>query len=191
MESQKKTPFKPIQDLGRGGIYTAQEIQNVQRLFSFGSERQAVTSILTRRIGGREADAQGYNTIALFSGDELKQLAYTTGEQVWGWLVGIGNFTSGFLGLYMGWRIIKYGLDVTLNAMMIQEITGGRHILLAGLWGSLTNQIIHRQHHRTNRPTDIETNVQGRAGASHENERGTQTLGTPPLYPPLTITHTE
>ncbi|GLV33186.1 hypothetical protein CBL_10533 [Carabus blaptoides fortunei] len=107
VDTEPELKFKPIQNLGTGGLYTEDEIQTAQEAIMFGLERAAVSNILTRKMAGLEVDAQGTSALNLFNKKELEQIAKSTIRQLWGWFELLGVFTSGILGIYFIIRVVK------------------------------------------------------------------------------------
>ena len=136
--------FNPIQPVGQYGLYTPEEVSKVQRILTFGAERRAVENILTRRVAGMQTEAQGYSTIALFDEGEIKNLAESTIKHLWGWFSDIGTVVSGFLGFYLIFRMLKYGVTIALNAFQLYKIFGCGFQLLASLWNYLTIIVMYQ-----------------------------------------------
>ncbi|KAG5867155.1 hypothetical protein JTB14_016232 [Gonioctena quinquepunctata] len=85
VEMVPKLNFSPIMPIGSAGLYT-----KVQKILTFGSERQAVENIVARRVAGLDTTGQGFSTLNIFNPDEMKELAHSTMKQLWGWFTDIG-----------------------------------------------------------------------------------------------------
>jgi len=61
-------------------------------------------------------------------------------------------FSSGCIGAYLVFRIIKYFIGVLFNAMALYRAMGPNPVLAASVWTTLTNLILHRQQMRRAAP---------------------------------------
>lgn len=148
VEAEARLPFGPIQPLGSSGLYTQEELINARRTLTFGDERDAVSNIIARRISGLQTDTQGYLTVHLFDGAEMKKLARSTLQYVWGWFTDIGMVMSGVVGIYVVWKMVKYTLDVLIHGLAIYKAAGCGIAILASLWDTLAIWVINRHHHQ-------------------------------------------
>lgn len=146
--------FAPIQPLGESGLYTQEEVMQVQRVLTFGAERRAVENILTRKMSGKDTDAQGYSALRFFDPEEMKTLAQSTIKQLYGWFSGIGTFISGLIGFYAVFKLIKYVVGVTINGMQIYKAAGCGFALLASVWNVLTFWLVQGHQQGVNRNVD-------------------------------------
>lgn len=137
VEDEEKLIFSPIQPLGSSDLYTQDEVSQVQKTLTFGLERLAVSNILARRIAGLHTDNQGFDALKLFDKEEMKSLARTTLRYVWGWFTELGMVMSGFIGIYVVLRIIRYTMEVMINGVAIYKAVGCGFAILASLWDTL------------------------------------------------------
>lgn len=157
VEPEDNLKFKSIQPLGISGLYTQEEISKVQRTLNFGIERAAVETMLTFKLNGiNNTDNQGYTTIHLFDGTEIKKLARNTLQYIWGWFTDIGMFMSGVIGFYVIFKALKYFLNVILNGLAIYKTVGCGFILLASIWNTLAVWLVHRHQSQQKQNDDIE-----------------------------------
>ena len=140
---ETKLPFEPLQNLGGGGLYSIEELREAQKYFHGPQERSAIVNIIHRRIAGKDVENQGYMATRFLSPAEWEGLARGAVAKMWGWLKNFGNITSGILGIYLVFRIIKFVLNTLINAYSIYQITGISFSLVAALWSSLTMCVVH------------------------------------------------
>lgn len=177
--SESSLKFKPLQDLGDGGIYTNDELNSAQQAMMFGMERETVNNILLSRVAGKKLDDQGYSTLSIFNEKELIELSKTTLKRLWGWMEDIGVFTSGCLGIYFIYRIAKSIIEVVINGIAIQKEHGWTWHLLASVWDTMTLWIIHRAQR---------AQQQARDHTKEDPEYTELTICTTPSAPPSTPT---
>ncbi|KAG5873046.1 hypothetical protein JTB14_010529 [Gonioctena quinquepunctata] len=146
VEMVPKLNFSPIMPIGSAGLYTQDEVTKVQKILTFGSERQAVENIIARRVTGLETTGQGFSTLNIFNPDEMKELAHSTMKQLWGWFIDIGIFMSGLIGFYTVHKTLKYAIGVALNGFHLYKTVGCGIMLLASLRDTLTMWVTYRQH---------------------------------------------
>ncbi|KAG5888197.1 hypothetical protein JTB14_036209 [Gonioctena quinquepunctata] len=127
VEMVPKLNFSPIMPIGSAGLYTQDEVTKVQKILTFGSERQAVENIIARRVAGLENTGQGFSTLNIFNPDEMKELAHSTMKQLWGWFTDIGIFMSGLIGFYTVYKTLKYSIGVALNGLHLYKTVGLWH----------------------------------------------------------------
>ena len=140
--------FDHIADFNQGGIYTTKEMQSLTRVFNFPQERDAIANIIAMRIAGHNVTLQGYNTAYLFSPEQFQKLAESFFGKIWTLVSDFGIFSSGIIGAYLLLRVLKYLFCIILNAIAIFQTIGPHPYLLASVWTTLTNLILHRQQHR-------------------------------------------
>ncbi|XP_044261172.1 uncharacterized protein LOC123009115 [Tribolium madens] len=148
-------------------------------------------------------DSQGVSVLSMFNTEEMEKLAESTIAKMWGWLSWIGNITSGMIGLYIVWRVLKWILEVVINAITIHQTHGWSFKLLASFWDSLTLWFLHLKHKkevaknltqqtptRTPEPSapelvDIEVN------SLSKSEPCLATQTTQPIYPSLSTSSSQ
>lgn len=150
-EEEARIPFSPIRPISASGLYSREEIQRIQRLLTFGAQREAVPNIIERKMSDLNTDNQGLSTVRLFDPSEMKKLARSTLQYVWGWFTDIGMFFSGLIGVYVIIKLIKYVANTTLNGIAIYKTLGCGLTLLASLWNTLTIWFIHKHHTNSQR----------------------------------------
>lgn len=137
--------FDSIKNLGSGGIYTDTEIHRAQDAMMFNMERPALNNILLRKMAGQPIDSQGFTTLSLFDAKEMEKIASSTLQRLYGWFTILGDISSGILGLYVTFRIVKFVFETTLNALAIHKAVGCSFHMLASFWDTLTLFILQRK----------------------------------------------
>lgn len=67
---------------------------------TFGFERKAIETILTRRASGLKTETQEMSTVNMFNPEDRTNPARNTMKQVLGWFPDIGMFKSGLIVFY-------------------------------------------------------------------------------------------
>lgn len=174
-----KMEFSPIQPLGEGGLYTREEVSQAQKVLTFGAERRAVENILTRKMSGRDTDAQGYSALKFFDPEEMRALAKSTIKQLYGWFSEVGTFVSGMIGFYAIFKLAKYVIGVTINGLQLYRAVGCGFTLIASVWNVLTFWVVQNQRAaQANRPPN-----EREPGMT--DTRDATSAPTPGLYPCL------
>lgn len=156
VDTGPKLNFTSILPIGSQGLYTQEEMSQVQRLMTFGNERAAVQNIIARRVVGLDTHDQGLTPVNMFSPEELSHMAQHTARQIWGWFSDIGTVFSGLLGVYFVFRLIKYALGCIINGLHLYKTVGSSVKLLACLWNTLTMWVLHQHTQRQNRTSNLE-----------------------------------
>lgn len=193
---EPKFQFKSIQRISADGVYTRQELENARHLMFHNMERSGITNILTSRFAGRDVDLQGLEPLNIFSEEQIKELAKRTIHRMWGWFKGIGEFTSGLIGIYFLFRLCKSAAETFINAFHLHNESGWSIALLASFWDTLSVWIVDKQRQKqrstTNANENLCTEVVATAPAPEEQAtiRTIGTLANTRIYPHLQRTET-
>jgi len=144
--------FDSLENFSQHGIYNADEIQSLYRSFHFPQEREAIANMLAMRVAGYNISMPGYYPANIFSAEQFHQLAEFFFGKVWNIFFDFGMFSSGCIGAYLVFRIVKYFIGILLNAMALYRAMGPNPVLAASVWTTLTNLILHRQQMRRAAP---------------------------------------
>ncbi|CAG9760453.1 unnamed protein product [Ceutorhynchus assimilis] len=150
VDAEENYPLMSIKDLGAGGIYTDSEIRRAQNEMIFGHERNVLNNLIIRKMAGQTVQSQGFSSLNLIDKEELENLANSTIQKLYGYFTIIGEWTSGFLGIYFIIRIIKFCIETFMNAIAIHRLNGCSFHLLASFWDTLTLFLLH---HKQNQAT--------------------------------------
>lgn len=167
--------FRHVRPISEGGLYTNDEVRDLQKALIFPSQRNVINHILMGRVAGEPLVSMGYDFTRMFSPPEVDKLTRNALKRVWDGFSSIGTFTSGLFGVYLAFRLIKYLLSVTVNALNIYSTMGCGFSLLASLWNALTLWVL-RKSLVGNALTDFE-----RAAAA-ETQRETTNARREPEY---------
>lgn len=136
--SDQELSFSAIRPLSEGGLYTNSEVRDLQKALTFPSQRAVINHIMSARIAGNDFQGQGYDFTSVFNTLEVKKLAQSALAEAWAGFEAFGTWTSGVFGIYLVFRVVKYILSVTFNAINIYSTFGCGFSLLASLWNALT-----------------------------------------------------
>lgn len=136
----------------QAGIYTPTSLDKLRHQIMYPSERRAINNILTHSVIGSDIEHQNIQAINLFSSHSLEQLFKT---KAWSFITGFGNVYATLLAFYAAIKIIKFAIDVIINAKTLKAIFGWSWKLLAAVWNSLTNNLIHQHNNHNTKETII------------------------------------
>ncbi|AUW34383.1 G [Blacklegged tick chuvirus 2] len=140
--------YKNPHHLARSGIYSSDEIEAYQRRLLFPIEKVAVENTMARAFQGMSPDMQGGSWAKSLSVDDLSHLASDFIGRMWGYFSVLGSTISGLLGFYFLFRILKFTLEVVINAFDLQRKLGWSWKMLACLWNTLTRFVLSGTEHR-------------------------------------------
>ncbi|XP_076238647.1 uncharacterized protein LOC143181874 [Calliopsis andreniformis] len=120
--------------LASSGIYSTQDLDKLRDHIMFPMEKQATLHTLAR-------GAMGYQ-----SNQSLKKIAESTGHKLWQWFVSFGSFSAGLMGVYIAIRLFKLIVDTVIHAYALHAIYGWSLHLIAAVWASVTNFLLHMAH---------------------------------------------
>lgn len=136
--------YKSISNLASSGIYTQDDLNDLRDHIMHGSETAAVTTILTRSVQGMNPDYQGVDGMRLLTDDGLEKISNKISEKFWAFLTSFGNISSGVLGLFFIFKIIKWFINTMINSYLLYQIYGASIKVLAGLMDALTMLFVHK-----------------------------------------------
>nr|WAS28129.1 MAG: putative glycoprotein [Chuviridae sp.] len=124
--------------LAKTGIYSASDIEAYQKRLLFPIEKVAVENTMARAFQGMNPDLQGGSWTKNLSVDDLSHLARDFVGRMWGYFSVLGTTISGLLGFYFLFRILKFVLEVFINALDIHKQLGWSWKMVACVWNTLT-----------------------------------------------------
>lgn len=124
--------------LGTAGLYTDSELKTLREDILFPSTRQAVQNNMVRGSLGYNVGEQGINIGNLMDSTSIERIAHRVWTKAWGWFTTLGEWSSGFLGLYIVWVLIKFIFNAVINALTLYELYGFSFRLLAAFKTSVT-----------------------------------------------------
>lgn len=148
---------------------------------------------------GDDYDPQGTGFGKLIDKETLDGIYQDMKDRIWGWFTVIGDITSGFIGVYIIFRLVKYAANTIINIRTLYELYGGSIWIFSGVWSGLTSFLVHRHYYRkTGVPEEVksnsnsdsvnisigETDKQNESECSKIEEHQTH---TPNIYPSLSV----
>lgn len=158
--SPPKWTFKNTASLATAGIYTSEDLTKLRDHIMYGTERDAIQTILTRQMLGKGPDLQGLHTYAILDEEGINHLSKKFSERIWGWFTNFGTFISGIMGIFIVFRIIKWAFDTLLNGISLYKVYGISFTLFASIWDSLTLCLLSRYEPKTRSETTGVTSPQ-------------------------------
>lgn len=141
-----KTPKWTYTNAGQlaiSGIYSLEELERLAEQIMFPSERQAITNTIARSITGKTTNLQGLNLHYAFTAESMNRIVTNYAKKVWGWFYFFGNITSGFIGIWIGFKILKFAIDTVIHGWSLYRMFGFGIHLLGSFWGTVTNVMLH------------------------------------------------
>lgn len=130
--------FQSTQNMAKAGIYSDDDLAQLRDHIMYGTEREAIQTIIGRQMMGKQTDLQGLHTYSMLDEEGFDHLSNRFSEKVWGWFTSFGTVISGFMGIFICARIVKWILDTFLNMLTLHKVYGLSFALFAAVWDSLT-----------------------------------------------------
>jgi len=132
--------------LAASGIYTDQDLENLKDHILFPAEKSNILNTMARGIRGQPIATQGISLSHLMDENTLKKIADDAWKKLWGTFTTIGNASAGLIGIYFFVRAIKLITDTLIHGYALHTMYGWSLHLVAALWDSLTNLLLHLGH---------------------------------------------
>jgi len=134
--------FRTIRHVANKGLYSIEDMRNLERSMLFPAERAAVNSYVANQMLGNSPQGQ-FSSLKMFTPGDLEKLADSTVKRIYGWLSEFGVFSSGIIGAICIVQVIKYLLSVGLRVFHLHRELGCGLWLCSAFWSSLANCILH------------------------------------------------
>lgn len=112
----------------------------------------------------------------MFNEKELKELAHTTINHIWGWFSELGTVVSGLIGFYFVYKILHYLCGVIINSLRIYQTIGCGIAIFAGIWSSLTAWVLHKNDRKKKSKEEIELTQQDEENAQEVNAQSSSNV---------------
>ena len=132
-------------DLANIGIYTAEELENLQERIMFPMEQPAVINAITRTMAGQKVSYQGMSIANLIDEQTIESVARTTWGKLWERFMVFGTAISGAIGAYMIFQMFKIILKIILQGITIHNVYGCTFHLLGACCSCITHYLISRK----------------------------------------------
>lgn len=141
--------YVSVDGLATRGLYSSEELAELQHDLMFPTSREAVQSNFVRAALGYDVNSQGANFGNLVDEIAAENVAKRVWNKAWGWLSGFGDALSGFLGLYGIYLIGKTTLTLLFNSLSLYEAFGWSFRLFAAIKSSLTAYLLNKKRHQS------------------------------------------
>lgn len=139
---------RPIGKIADGGIYTSEELKQLQNQIQFPSDRPAILNIVARKIFGLHTNMHDVNLEGLLDPEAIEKMATSAWQKFWGGYIQFGNISAGILMTIFIYQVTKTLLGTICNMFALHSAYGFSFHLLAACWNGATNLCLHRYHHR-------------------------------------------
>ncbi|UHM27704.1 MAG: hypothetical protein FOCCV1_gp2 [Fushun oxya chinensis chuvirus 1] len=136
--SETEWKYTVPSNLAQSGIYTMDELRSFENRLMFPGERKAVLDVVARGMSGKGTGSQGLSIKEFVTPQDLKDISDSLITRMWGAFSSIGQWTSGFLGVWVVYRLIKTMLSALINGHALYSVFGWSLKLLFCVWSSLT-----------------------------------------------------
>nr|WET19886.1 MAG: glycoprotein [Freshwater turtle neural virus 1] len=144
---QKLTPnshtewtYTPLVHAGAGGLYSLEQIQNLQAEMLLPIVRDAVSTNLVRQ--SLSPSSHAFNPLSLWGQDDIDNLTDTISSKISFFFTVFGRYASIFVTCYIIWKITVYLISVILNCLVLSKKKKSKVWLCAGLADACTSAIV-------------------------------------------------
>nr|QMU95542.1 putative glycoprotein [Panonychus citri mivirus] len=140
--------FEPMISMIKSGLYTEEDIKNSKESVLYGNRENFATNMVTRQLLNLDLDNQGNNRFLSYPKEKSQDWTKWTKFYHSFWFSEIGYLTSGILGVYIIYRIIKSIVEWIFSCLVLGNHDGSLkciHILLFPFRNMTTYYITRRQ----------------------------------------------
>nr|WET19894.1 MAG: glycoprotein [Sea turtle neural virus 1] len=144
---QKLTPnsdtewtYVPLVHAGAGGLYSLEQIQNLQAEMLLPIVRDAVSSNLVRQ--SLSPSSHAFNPLSLWGQDDIDALTDTVSGKISFFFTVFGRYASMIVTCYIFWKVTVYLVSVVLNCLVLSKKKKSKVWLCAGLADACTSAIV-------------------------------------------------
>lgn len=129
--------------LATSGIYSESDIEELRDHIMFPAERPALLNTIARGMSGQQIPDGSISMYNLLDEQTLTRIVESTTTKVWSGFITFGSATAGILGIFVVVRIIKIIIDTLIHGYALHSVYGWSLHLIAAIWGSFTNLLLH------------------------------------------------
>lgn len=129
--------------LATSGIYSEADIEELRDHIMFPAERPALLNTIARGMSGQQIPDGSISMYGLLDEKTLTKIVESTTSKVWSGFITFGSATAGVLGIFIVVRLIKIIIDTLIHGYALHSVYGWSLHLLAAIWGSFTNLLLH------------------------------------------------
>ena len=140
--------FTSDDDFSKGGMYTNEEVDSLQRYLELGRVQEAISYKLAEQAGNVRPEDY-ISPSMLFPTHAIPGGSWSTFVlgKIWGWLRGLGEFTSIVLAILVIVRAFWYLMKVCMNCRYIYDVHG----CAPSLAWAFCSEILFTRHYRSAR----------------------------------------
>lgn len=191
--SESKWTYKVPSQLGSTGIYTEEELSRFEKSLMFPGEKQSILNVIAQGVSGRAISNQGLSISKFVSVEDVQKIGDSILTKMWGIFSSIGRWTSGLLGIWVIYKLIKTIINTLINGHTLYSVFGFSFKLLCCIWTSLTTWALRtraqadKEPSLLNHPTkcdDVEANQPDTYQIPSEGYPPSAPIKPLSLYPP-------
>ena len=141
---KREITFTPMEDIAKSGLYNPKDIEEARKYILFPLVRQRVLTEMAQTVMSHGGDRPDFDL--LFTVDHYKKATLNTLKHMWGKFLVFGQMMSGFLGLFIIWKIIKMVMSQILSAYAIHAVKGTTWKLIFGVCPFAAKYIVANHH---------------------------------------------
>jgi hypothetical protein len=158
--SSSNWSYLDITNLATDGIYTQDELDSLRDHIMYPIEKQSVENIMVRNYMGLNPYIQSKHGSFMLTPYDIDNLTESLSHKIWEYFTNFGTITSGLFGLYVGFLLLKYIINLIFNGLSLYKTFGCSLKLLGLAFSSVT-------HYLTTHCVSTSNNKQE---SSHEHE---------------------
>jgi len=142
--------------LATSGIYTSEDLDRLRMHIMFPVEKPSMLNTLARGAMGGHIPAGSISMVNLLDEESLNRIAESAGERLWKGFITFGSASAGVLAIFIIIRVTKLIIDTIIHGYALHSVYGWSVHLLAAIWSSVTNLLLHNEHRLRREPTTTE-----------------------------------
>lgn len=135
--------YEDTGSLANTGIYSPQELDNLEERVLFSHDQQAVLNIVAHTAAGRKVVTQGVSIEHLFDEAMVDKIVDSYWSRAWSKFYMFGNTVAGCLGIFVLCRVLKFLIDTIFHACLLKRTFGWSFKLVGAIFSSITHFLIH------------------------------------------------
>ncbi|KOC58986.1 General transcription factor II-I repeat domain-containing protein 2, partial [Habropoda laboriosa] len=141
--SKSKWHYIDPYNLASAGIYSTNDLNRLKEHIMFPVEKSSIINSMAQGASGRAFSAITLQMSNLLDESALQKIAESTAKRLWTGFITFGSISTGVIGVYITFRIIKLVIGTILNGIALHAAYGWGLRLVAAVWSSLAHFCIY------------------------------------------------
>ena len=143
-EKVAKWKYEFLPSIGSAGIYSKDQIEELNRKMIFSTERDAIGMTIVSSLTNPSISRQGLHFGNLFDEEALERAKQHYMQYIWGKLSALGNLVAGCIGIFFIIKIVWVTFETFFNAYHLYRTFGLSCKILAAFFHSFTTYFLHQ-----------------------------------------------